>query len=307
MGAIGRKQSLALLEAAFDAGIRHFDVARAYGFGEAESCLGDFLAKHRGDVTVTTKFGLAAAKNQPLLRAARGLAGPILRRLPGLKRGLARGADKLAGSGTRVQFSVEEARRSLDDSLSALRTDRIDVWLLHEAQASELTDDRLRRFLEDAVAGGKIGSFGVGSEAIRIPALLAERREYCRVLQFEWNVLSAAIPADTASWQGIFRIHHRALTPNLRPMHQALVAEPERTARWSRIVGMDLRKTSVLAALMLGASLQRNPGSVVLFSSKRAEHIRDNVRIAEDTTLREPALRFHELMQAEGTPEAGAK
>ena len=40
MGAMGRKESVAMLEAAFDAGVRHFDVAPMYGFGQAESCVG---------------------------------------------------------------------------------------------------------------------------------------------------------------------------------------------------------------------------------------------------------------------------
>jgi D-threo-aldose 1-dehydrogenase len=31
MGAMGRKESLAMLECAFDAGVRHFDVAPMYG------------------------------------------------------------------------------------------------------------------------------------------------------------------------------------------------------------------------------------------------------------------------------------
>ena len=55
MGAMSGRDSLALLEAAYDAGIRHFDVAPRYGYGEAESCLGEFLQRHRGQVTVTTK------------------------------------------------------------------------------------------------------------------------------------------------------------------------------------------------------------------------------------------------------------
>ena len=58
MGSISRRESLRLLEAAFDAGIRHFDVAPMYGYGEAEGCLGEFLQRHRADVTVTTKYGI---------------------------------------------------------------------------------------------------------------------------------------------------------------------------------------------------------------------------------------------------------
>ncbi len=62
MGATNRRDSLKLLEAAYEAGIRHFDVAPMYGYGEAESCLGEFLQHHHGQITVTTKFGIAPPK-----------------------------------------------------------------------------------------------------------------------------------------------------------------------------------------------------------------------------------------------------
>ncbi|HKO19656.1 MAG TPA: aldo/keto reductase, partial [Acidobacteriaceae bacterium] len=71
MGAMGRAESLAILEAAFDAGIRHFDVAPMYGYGQAESVFGEFLVGHRGEVTVTTKYGIPPAKRQGLVSLAR--------------------------------------------------------------------------------------------------------------------------------------------------------------------------------------------------------------------------------------------
>ncbi len=63
MGVLGWADSTRLLETAFHAGIRHFDVAPAYGYGEAERCLGAFLARHPGEVTVTTKFGIPPASS----------------------------------------------------------------------------------------------------------------------------------------------------------------------------------------------------------------------------------------------------
>ena len=209
MGAMGRKQSIALLEESLEQGIRHFDVAPSYGFGEAERCLGEFVAVHRGEITVTTKFGLAPAKNQPLLRFARRVAGPVLQGLPALKRRLARGADNIAGSGAQVQYTVDEARFSLERSLRALNCDRIDLWLLHEAQATDLRDDRLLRFMEDSVAAGKIATFGVGSEAAKIPLLLQQRRPYCRVLQYEWSVFDPGPLADPSAGQSPLRISGR--------------------------------------------------------------------------------------------------
>src|SRR5271156_5520336 len=92
MGATGRRESLKLLETAYDAGIRHFDVAARYGYGEAESCLGEFLRHYRGQVTVTTKYGTLPAKKVALISLGRRIAGPIVKQLPGLKERLARKA-----------------------------------------------------------------------------------------------------------------------------------------------------------------------------------------------------------------------
>ena len=47
-----------MLGAAYDAGIRHFDVARSYGYGDAEGVVGEFLRGCSEQVTVTSKFGL---------------------------------------------------------------------------------------------------------------------------------------------------------------------------------------------------------------------------------------------------------
>ena len=47
-----------VLQTAFDAGVRHFDTARYYGYGEGEGILGRFLKSRRSDVTITTKFGI---------------------------------------------------------------------------------------------------------------------------------------------------------------------------------------------------------------------------------------------------------
>lgn len=58
---------LALLEAAFDAGIRHFDTALYYGYVEAERILGDFIVGKRDQFTNTTKiWNSAASRKRPI-------------------------------------------------------------------------------------------------------------------------------------------------------------------------------------------------------------------------------------------------
>jgi aryl-alcohol dehydrogenase-like predicted oxidoreductase len=299
MGALNHRQSLRLLDAAYDAGIRHFDVAPMYGYGEAESCLGEFLEHHRSDVTVTTKFGIAAPKRGGALRAARRIVGPVAQRIPALKRRLVRAAGAVAAPAEQSKFSAEEARASLENSLRLLRTDFIDVLLLHEAEAHDLGDDGLLRFLEESVSEGKIGSFGVGSDSAKIPALLNDRAAYCRVVQHDWSVLNAPQPTSVA-----FHIHHRALTDRLHTLHAALASDAARCRRWSDVTRCDLARREVLASLMLKAALVLYPNTILLVSSKNPAHIRENVRVAEDASLEEPARRLYHLVQSEGLASA---
>lgn len=297
MGALGRKQSLAMLEAAFDAGIRHFDTAPMYGFGEAESCLGDFLRAHPGQVTVTTKYGIPPEKTRPHIRLARSVARPILQAFPGLKQrvaGVAAATSGPAHEEHKATFTADQAKASLDRSLAALKTDRIDVWLLHEVTADELRDDNLLRLLEDSVKAGTIGTFGVGSGGDKIPDLLLRAPRYCPTLQFEWSVLDP-LPQTGET----FRIHHRSLTDNFRSLHATLAADPDRCRRWSEATSTDLADREALAHLMLKAALVMNPASVILFSSKNPAHIRANADLVRDGALAAPAARLYELVQSD--------
>src|SRR3954447_9867374 len=52
-GSLDRSSSLRLLETAFDAGITHFDVARSYGYYEAEPVLGEMIIARRDQVTMS--------------------------------------------------------------------------------------------------------------------------------------------------------------------------------------------------------------------------------------------------------------
>ncbi|MDP9038557.1 MAG: aldo/keto reductase [Acidobacteriota bacterium] len=304
MGARGKSESLALLEAAFDAGIRHFDVAPAYGFGQAEGCLGEFIATRRDQVTITTKYGIPPAKSPGLVGLARRLAKPLVHALPGVKRRLAHVAGKAFSGGEKAAFSAAEARQSLERSLRELKTERIDLWLLHEVRADDLRNaDELLHFLEDRVAEGTIGAFGVGSQRSRAETLAIKRPQFCGVVQFEWSVNDRPVKGMEG-----FRIHHRALTDNFRALHAGLVADKRRCVQWSEEVGADLADRDALAGLMLKAALVENGRAIVLFSSKDPLHMKRNVEVAEDRSLESPARRLYKVVQtaAQGVRETEA-
>jgi D-threo-aldose 1-dehydrogenase len=298
MGSLGQRKSLRMLEGAFDAGIRHFDVAPMYGYRQAEACLGEFLQRHPQDTSVTTKYGIAAPKKSALAGLARGLVRPVLSSLPGMKKRLAQTAARVAGRSPRTPFTAAGAQASLERSLTALRRDHIDFWLLHEVQASDIDgaeSDGLLRTLEDAVASGKVGRFGVASGREKIPALATAHPAFCRTQQYEWSVLDPLPERSVA-----FRIHHRALSGRFVAIHQELAARPKTADRWSSEIGIDISRRQNLAQLMLKAALVGNPQSIILFSSKSPQHVAGNARLADDSTLDAAARAFYRLVQTEG-------
>jgi D-threo-aldose 1-dehydrogenase len=306
LGALSRRQSLALLESAFDAGIRHFDTAPMYGYGEAEGCVGEFLNRHRGAVTITTKFGIAPSQQSGMMRAARGLARPILQRFPAIKKRLQQSRIPVRVDSVDVPelslpnpiFCVEDARCTLENSLRRLRTDRIDVWLLHDVKSIDLDvparSEPLLRFMQEAVSQGKVGTFGIGSDRDKIPALLDRHLPFCPVAQYEWSLLAPVVQESN-----IFRIHHRALRQHFHPLANLLEQDSVTCRRWSEAVGQDLQQPGTLARTMLKAAYLLNPGSILLFSSKSAEHIRENVANTQNASMNDSARRFYALLQSE--------
>src|SRR5918996_1608207 len=142
----------AVLEAAWESGIRYFDTAPHYGLGLSERRLGAFLAtKPRAEYVISTK------------------AGRLLRPSPET-------ADRLddpnqfavSASLRRVwDFSAGGIRASLEESLERLGLDRVDVLYLHDPDEHDLAADLQTGV--PAVAAlrdeGLVGAVGIGSKS----------------------------------------------------------------------------------------------------------------------------------------------
>jgi aryl-alcohol dehydrogenase-like predicted oxidoreductase len=186
MGSVGRRESLHALHGAYDAGINFFDTARSYGFGAGEALLGEFCAGRRDRIVLCTKFGiLPPAPNWK--QAFKPLARGALKLLPGLRRTVRRYA---GDPPTPNQFSVAALRNSLETSLRELRTDYVDILLMHAAPLAVLAQDDLLRELERVVAEGKVRVAGISGDHAVIAAALAGRHPALRSAQFACNVTS---------------------------------------------------------------------------------------------------------------------
>jgi aryl-alcohol dehydrogenase-like predicted oxidoreductase len=270
-GGWSRRSSLALLEAAFDSGIRHFDTAPLYGLGSAEDVVGQFLVSHRGQLSITTKFGLSSPRSRVLFEVARGLLKPIVSRFPRAKSQLVRAVGAVSTAGAApglVRYSVPAMQASLEQSLRKLRCDRIDVFLLHEADAADINDD-LRLALDAQVMKGSIGTWGLGSARPKIDRAIAATPLSFPVLQFEWSVASDRVPV----YPGSFIITHGALRDSISWL-RAKLEQPGCRQAWSAELGCDLGDSDSAARLLLGVAAAANPDGLVLFTSKTPAHVR---------------------------------
>src|SRR5258705_3466054 len=118
------------------------------GYGEAETCLGQFPQPPRAQITVTTKYGIAPPKTSAIIKLGRSLAAPVIKQLPSLKHRLAQAANAATRNPERPTFTAAEAKASLERSLIALRTGHIYLLLLHDVTADDLQDDTLLSLLE---------------------------------------------------------------------------------------------------------------------------------------------------------------
>jgi D-threo-aldose 1-dehydrogenase len=292
MGAATSKERLALLETAFESGIRHFDTAPYYGYGESERILGNFIAGKREQLTITTKFGMQAPA-MVKSRMVNLMARRILRVFPFMRKTLSRKAQKLSKKGA---FSPAEARRSLDQSLVALKTDHVDLFLLHEPAFEDAASEVMHQFLEAEVKRGRIRAYGCGGEFSAIQSIATAKLPTASWLQFEDNALSRKIEIIRPT--GARCITYRTFLEALAELTDWLEAVPGRYAEWERQLQAGLRETGVLAGLLQAASHLRNPEGIVLFSTRRADRIRAAARVASGKQFsQEQVQKFDALAQ----------
>jgi hypothetical protein len=163
---IEARASRRLIEAALGVGIRHFDTAPSYAWGQSERVLGEALAGMK-DVTIATKVGIEATGPGPgaLGTAYRLIARPVLAHVPRLKARLVRrdqGRATLAPPAVSQRpVSRFEIEASVNRSLERLRRDYIDLLLIHEPDYIRLDEESLGIFL-GLQRSGVIRAFGLG-------------------------------------------------------------------------------------------------------------------------------------------------
>ena len=159
-------QTADVVSAALDAGITLFDTADMYGSrGDSERFLGKALGAKRSEIVLASKFGMA-----------------------------------MDDEGVKIGAARRYIMQAVEDSLSRLGTDWIDLYQLHQFDPLTPIDETLRA-LDDLIRDGKVRYVGSSN----LPAWRSTEAEFiARELgtnkfiscQEEWNVLNRAIEQD---------------------------------------------------------------------------------------------------------------
>lgn len=138
-----------VVPAAWEAGIRYFDVAPHYGLGLAEERLGAGLrGLPRDDYVVSTKVGRVIEPNPDYRPGETDIAN--LYDVPATRK-------------RRVDYSRDGVLRSVEDSLTRLGLDRIDILFVHDPDEHEREAlDGAFPALEELRSQGVIRSYGAG-------------------------------------------------------------------------------------------------------------------------------------------------
>jgi aryl-alcohol dehydrogenase-like predicted oxidoreductase len=194
LGRASRKESLTALGAAVDAGITFFDTARSYGYGGSEGLLGEFLAGRRDQMVICTKFGILPASQGGWKQKIKPLARTIVKAFPALRKAAQR---QVASEFVAGQFDLATLKSSFETSLRELRTDYVDMLILHAAPESALAQDDLLAAMQRLVDEGKVRMAGISAELPVIAKYFAQRPKALTTAQFALNLSLMDFAAET--------------------------------------------------------------------------------------------------------------
>ena len=274
LGRVGRRDSLRAMAAAWEAGVRLFDTARSYGYGEAEGLLGEFLRGRREQAIVVTKFGIVPHPLPRWKRAARPLVRAVLKVLPA-----ARDRVRSEVAAPQPHFNVQTLRSSLETSLRQLQTDYVDVLLAHEASVSLMAEDDLMAELQEILREGKARRVGISASAQDAENVSSHGPELLSVVQFPGYPLDAHPWNPSSAPTRLRMVNHPfgGVTRGSAALH-ALAAMAEDTAVDSvlgeKLLG-DARER--LAEVVFASLLETTGADVIVPSMLHPQSVRANV------------------------------
>ena len=259
-------QARALLDAAEEIGANFFDHANIYAYGNAEEVFGRVLRERPGlrdRIVLQSKCGIRFVNDPP-------------------------------GSPQRYDFSHDHILASVEGSLRRLRTDRLDILLLHRPDALWQGEEIARAF--DALRrSGKVRYFGVSNQnRAQMEYLQSFLPEPLVANQLEMNLLhhgfaevgvsfNQDVPNYPHGWEGVVEYCRlRGVTLQAwRPLARGLLSglsldgKPESVAAAAALVQQVAQRHGVSREAIVLAWLLAHPAGILpVLGTTRPERLR---------------------------------
>jgi aryl-alcohol dehydrogenase-like predicted oxidoreductase len=273
---ISRRDGIAALERAFDAGVRWYDVAPSYGDGQAESLLGEFLRGRRDQVSLCTKVGILPPRPSLPKRLLRPAVRLLLAAAPGMRAQV----KKRRPAAVKPPLRAAAILPGLEASLTRLGVEHVDVLALHDATPQEVVREDVLRVLEQVLASGKAGRISIASFAPSITAGLAASPVY-GVVQVANNPfqrglarIAGHLPAD----RPVTTVTHTVFgATGMAERVAALIDERTDLAQAMRAAGYEGAPAEMARAYLPDYAFAANPEGVVLLSMFSGRHLESNL------------------------------
>ena len=262
---------------ALEQGINLFDTADVYGQGDSERMLGRLFSSRRNDIVLCTKAGRCVSAKQGLIRLAKPFLGPVLRRWKRGRQGVA-GARQLAHA---VDFTPSRLRTQLESSLKSLRTDHVDLFLLHGPGETIIKQDEIPVLLEELRSAGLARHCGISCDTVE-EARVALQQDVVDCLQlplspYDSDMVLEILPL--AAERGIYVMAREVFAGG-----RVLTNEV-----FGRIAATEPARSAAQVALQL--PLQREDVGVVLAGMSCRRHLLENLKALTLPPLSEECCR----------------
>ncbi len=168
-----RTMEPSLVDAAIETGFAFLDTGRSYTNGRNEVMLGEVLGSRRKDLVIQSKVRVNMTSQED------GSFSP-----------------------EDVKKTLGDMKASMDTSLKVLRTDYIDIMLIHGASDSKIVfHESIMKFFESAKKEGKIRAHGFSTHTNQIELLRASNKNpFYEVIMVPYNHKGSYIHMNSGSY-----------------------------------------------------------------------------------------------------------
>lgn len=190
MGSVDAVAGKRALHCALDLGVNHLDLARSYGYGEAEKFIGKLIKGNRQNLVLASKFGIVANWKASLIAPVKPLVRYAMSKIRKNKTAINKANGQAGGVSIansfmeRVPLRADVMKKSLEQSLKALGTDYLDCFFIHEPEETLLNIEELINMADVLKQEGKIRAVGLACTRVQMPAHAAYLNKF-DLLQFD--------------------------------------------------------------------------------------------------------------------------